>query len=418
MRVGGADPVSPSRKDAFLMDFHDTVRTFTDYYRDHGHELLHSSSLLPPRGDDSVLFTTSGMHHLTPYLLGRPHPLGRRLSGLQRCLRTTDLDEVGDRSHLTVFEMLGTWSLGDYGVGQSLRWGYGLLTDGFGLPPGSLHVTVWGGDSGDSEIGPDLESLRTWQELGVPVEPLGQDNWWSNGPTGPCGPDSEIFVWTGSREPRGTPSTDPGWVEVWNHVMMRYDRLEDGSLVPLRQRCVDTGMGFERLLTILQGTDSVYECDVFRPWQETVPSLWPLELRESRVVVDHLRSSMVVIGDGVLPSNSGRGYVLRRLLRRVLTILWSRGCVPLSLEDLPLPLYEHTLERFGLLGEVTPGGVTPGEVRGVILDEQRRFVDMVERGRKLLTRRPPGRVLDEPTLRFLHETHGLPREIVEMISGE
>ena len=418
------------------MDFHDTVRTFTDYYREHGHELLGGTSLLPPRGDDSVLFTTSGMHHLTPYLLGRPHPLGRRLSGLQRCLRTTDLDEVGDRSHLTVFEMLGTWSLGDYGGGRSLRWGYGLLTDGFGLPPGSLHVTVWGGDSGDdgnfedvgnsedsgdsggignsgdSRTGPDLESLRTWQELGVPVESLGRDNWWSNGPTGPCGPDSEIFVWTGAGEPRGTPSTDPGWVEVWNHVMMRYDRLEDGSLVPLPQRCVDTGMGFERLLTILQGTDSVYECDVFRPWRETVPSLWPLDPREYRVVVDHLRSSMVVVGDGVLPSNTGRGYVLRRLLRRVLTILWSRGCVPLPLEDLPLPLYEHTLEHFGQLG-----GVTSGDVRRVVLDEQRRFVDLVERGRRLLARRPSGRVLDEPTLRFLHQTHGLPREIVEIISG-
>jgi alanyl-tRNA synthetase len=389
------------------MDFHETVRTFTDYYREHGHELLTGTTLLPPEGDDSVLFTTSGMHHLTPYLLGRPHPLGRRLGGVQRCLRTTDLDEVGDRSHLTVFEMLGTWSLGDYGGGPSLRWGFGLLCDGFGLSPESLSVTVWGGDS---QTGPDVSSLETWQDLGVPVELLGEDNWWSNGPTGPCGPDSEIFVWTGSGPPRDTPSTNPDWVEVWNHVMMRYERLGDGSLVPLPQRCVDTGMGFERLLTILQGTDSVYECDVFRPWRETIPTLWPLDSRDHRIVVDHLRSSMVVIGDGVLPSNTGRGYVLRRLLRRVLTILWRQDS---TLDLLPLDLYTHTLEHFGQVNGV--GGTTPERVRQVVLDEQQRFVSMVDRGRRLLSRRPEGEVLDDQTLRFLHETHGLPREIVEML---
>jgi alanyl-tRNA synthetase len=391
------------------MDINETVRVFSDYYQEHGHKLLPSTTLLPPEGDSSVLFTTSGMHHLTPYLLGRPHPLGHRLSSVQRCLRTTDLDEVGDPNHLTVFEMLGSWSLGDYGSDQSLRWGYQLLCDGFGLRPESLHVTVWGGDE---RTGPDLESLETWQELGVPVELTGEDNWWSNGPTGPCGPDSEIFVWTGPGEPRETPGTNPGWVEVWNHVMMRYERLEDGSLIPLPQRSIDTGMGLERLLTVLQGTDSVYECDGMQPWQETIPGLWRLSPREYRIVVDHLRSSMVVIGDGVLPSNSGRGYVLRRLVRRVLTLLWSQD--PLPLGNLPLELYTHTLERFGQLTGVD-GGVTVEHVREIILDEQQRFTDMLERGRKLLSRRPRGEVLDDKTLQFLHETHGLPREIVEMI---
>lgn len=394
------------------MDIHETVRTFTDFYREHGHELLTGDSLLPPQGDDSVLFTTSGMHHLTPYLLGRPHPLGRRLTGVQRCLRTTDLDEVGDSSHLTVFEMLGSWSLGDYGSGQSLRWGYRLLREGFGLRPESLHVTVWGGDE---RVGPDTESLETWQELGVPIEPTTEDNWWSNGPTGPCGPDSEIFVWTGLGQPVGTPTTNPDWVEVWNHVMMRYERLEDGSLLPLPQRSIDTGLGLERLLTILQGTDSVYECDVFRPWQQTIPTLWPLDEPDHRVVVDHLRSSIVVIGEGVLPSSNGRGYVLRRLLRRVLTILWRQNG---ALDDLPRDLYEHTLNHFGQMGDGCSGS-TGSEiverVRSVILDEQRRFTGMLERGRKLLSRRPSGKPLDEDTLRFLYETHGLPRELVEVL---
>ena len=406
------------------MDIHETVRTFNDFYREHGHQSEHSRTLLPPEGDGSVLFTTSGMHHLTPYLLGRPHPLGRRLSGVQRCLRTTDLDEIGDRSHLTVFEMLGSWSLGDYGGGQSLRWGHRLLCEGFGLRPESLHVTVWGGDE---QVGPDTESLETWQDLGVPVELTGEENWWSNGPTGPCGPDSEIFVWTGRGRPGGTPTTDPGWVEVWNHVMMRYDRLADGSLIPLPQRCVDTGMGLERLLTILQNTESVFDCDVFRPWQETIPTLWPLDPPSHRVVLDHLRSSMVVIGDGVVPSSNGRGYVLRRLLRRVLTILWRDGGGVL-LDDLPLDLYTHTLEHFGQLGDRRlgdrrlgdrqPGDRGPGtpeRVRQVVLDEQRRFTETLERGRKILSRRPSGEVLDEAGLRFLHETHGVPRELVELL---
>jgi alanyl-tRNA synthetase len=386
------------------MDIRETIRTFTDYYREHGHELLSGSTLLPPENDDSVLFTTSGMHHLTPYLLGRPHPQGRRLCGVQRCLRTTDLDEVGDRSHLTVFEMLGSWSLGDYGSGQSLRWGYRLLVDGFGLRPESLHVTVWGGDE---QVGVDLESLETWQELGVPVELCGEDNWWTNGPTGPCGPDSEIFVWTGEGQPSGTPTTHTGWVEVWNHVMMRYERLEDGSLIPLPQRCIDTGMGLERLLTILQGTDSVYDIDVFRPWQETIPTLWQLDSHEHRIVIDHLRSSMVVIGDGVVPSSGGRGYVLRRLLRRVLTILWQQHGVPL--DTLPLDLYMHTLDGRSQL--------TPERVRQVVLEEQRRFTETLERGRKVLSRWPSGKVLDDEGLRFLHETHGVPPELVKLLSA-
>ena len=165
------------------MDIHETVRTFTDYYRDYRHELLGENTLIPPEGDDSVLFTTSGMHHLTPYLLGRTHPQGRRLTGVQRCLRTTDLEQVGDRSHLTVFEMLGSWSLGDYGSSQSLRWGHRLLCEGFGLRPEFLYVTVWGGDE---QVGSDTESLQTWQELGVPVELTREGNWWSSGPIGPA----------------------------------------------------------------------------------------------------------------------------------------------------------------------------------------------------------------------------------------
>ncbi|MFI5661980.1 alanine--tRNA ligase-related protein [Streptomyces sp. NPDC051684] len=378
----------------------DVIRTFTEFYEDRGHRPITGSTLLPPPGDP-VLFTTSGMHPLTGYLEGRPHPLGRRLVNVQRCLRTTDLEEVGDPTHLTVFEMLGTWSLGDYEGPRSLEWGYELLTEGFGIDPRMLYVTVFGGDG---QVGPDTGSRDVWERRGVPVEETVEDNWWDNGPTGPCGPDSEIFLWTGDTPPESSPTKDERWVEVWNHVTMRYRRLDDGSLVPLPQRNVDTGLGVERLSTLLQGRTSVFECDVFDPWRRLLPELWPLDEPSLRVVVDHLRSSVVVVGDGVRPSNTGRGYVLRRLIRRVLTVL-RREDPTRTLGDLPVELIRHTLDHFRQ-------DVDPSSVRRVLLDEEQSFDRLLERGRKLLSRRRFRGSLTEEDLHYLHDTHGLPRELV------
>jgi len=384
------------------MNVTETTRTFLEFFAERGHSVVQGSSLVPPDGGP-VLFTTSGMHPLTPYLEGLPHPRGRRLAGLQRCLRTTDLDEVGDDRHLTVFQMLGSWSLGDYEGPRSLRWGYQLTTDGFGIGRDRLHATVFGGDD---QVGPDTVSLRTWTELGVPAELTTGDNWWSNGPTGPCGPDSELFVWTGDGPPQGTPGTDERWMELWNHVTMRYRRHRDGRLEPLPQRNVDTGMGLERLLMVLQGRRSVFGTDVFQPWVTTLPRLWRPGQRSLRLLADHLRASIVIIGDGVRPSSSGRGYVLRRLLRRALTELW-RTDDTMTLNDLPDPLFEHTLQRFG-----QDSG--SGPVRHVIRGEEQRFAGLVSRGRKVLARfgPGPGQPLAEADLRYLHETHGLPPELV------
>ncbi|MCX4912261.1 alanine--tRNA ligase-related protein [Streptomyces sp. NBC_00687] len=382
------------------------VRTFVEYFEERGHRRVTGSTLLPPSGDP-VLFTTSGMHPLTPYLLGRPHPLGRRLVNVQRCLRTTDLEEVGDDTHLTVFEMLGSWSLGDDEGPQSLDWGHRLLTEGLGVDPSLLYATVF---AGDEQTGPDTDSLGLWQERGVPVELTVEDNWWSNGPVGPCGPDSEIFLWSGDTPPRSTPTGDDRWVEVWNHVMMRHRRLEDGSLVPLPQRSVDTGLGLERLACLLQGKSSVFDCDVFDPWRRLVPSLWPLDEPSLRPVVDHLRSSVVVVGDGVRPSATGQGYVLRRLLRRVLTTLW-RDEPSRTLGDLPDELLLHTLDHFRQ-------DVDPGAVRQVLLDEERRFGRLMERGRQLLARpRFQGPLMDED-FHYLRDTHGLPRDLVLKLREE
>lgn len=376
------------------------ISTFVEYYEERGHRRITGSTLLPPDGD-SVLFTTSGMHPLTPHLEGRPHPLGKRLVNVQRCLRTTDLDEVGDATHLTVFEMLGTWSLGDYEGPLSLDWGYGLLTEGLGIDPGLLHATAF---AGDGRTGPDTASVELWQGLGVPVELTVDDNWWSNGPVGPCGPDSEIFLWSGEGPPRSTPTGDDHWVEVWNHVTMTHRRLGDGTLVPLPQRNVDTGLGLERLASLLQGRSSVFACDVFDPWRRHVPALWPLDESSLRLVCDHLRSAVVVLGDGVRPANTGRGYVLRRLVRRVLTVLW-RDDPSRSIGDLPEELVQHTLDHFRQ-------DTRPGDVLRMLREEEHRFGRLLERGRQVLARSRFQGPLTEDDFGYLHDTHGLPRDLI------
>jgi len=385
------------------MNADETCSTFIEFFRDRGHQPI-GSSPLPSRPGDPVLFTSAGMHPLTPYLVGQPHPLGRRLTGVQRCLRTTDLDEVGDCSHLTVFQMLGSWSLGDYDGPQSQRWGLELLREAFGLKRELLYATVFGGDG---QVGQDTLARRTWEELGLPVELLGpEDNWWANGPTGPCGPDSEIHVWTGDGPPSGSPSTDNRWLELWNHVTMRYERHPDGSLTPLRQPSVDTGMGLERLLMVSQHTRSVYETDLFAPWRSVLPSLWRTDPRSLRILTDHLRSAIVVIGDGVRPSNTGRGYVLRRLVRRALTALWrGEGGSSLTLRDLPPHLVQHTAGRFGQV-------IESSQVTDVLAAEERKFRELVSRGRALLRRSYASGRLTEEDYEFLRDTHGLPRELV------
>jgi alanyl-tRNA synthetase len=389
------------------MNTSSTISTFVEFFRSRGHRQIEGSSLLPRPGDP-VLFTTSGMHPLTPYLEGQPHPFGRRLAGVQRCLRTTDLDEVGDASHLTVFQMLGSWSLGDYGGRQSLRWGLELLRDHFGVRPELLHATAFGGDD---QVGPDHDAISTWSQLGLPVELLGSDdNWWSNGPTGPCGPDSEIFIWTGTGPPEGTPGTDSRWLELWNHVTMRYRRHADGSLSALSQPSVDTGMGLERLLMVTQGVPSVFETDVFGPWRSELGGLWQPPERSLRILTDHLRSSTVIIGDGVRPSNTGRGYVLRRLVRRALSELWQVDDEH-TLGDISPALVQHTADQFGQ-------SVLPAPVLDVLVAEERKFGALLTRGRALLRRLYPAGELSDDDYVWLHDTHGLPRELVAVLVGE
>lgn len=311
-----------------------TAQQLRDMYRNFfvskGHKIIPSASLIP-ENDPSVLFTTAGMHPLVPYLLGEKHPAGTRLTDVQKCVRTGDIDEVGDLSHLTFFEMLGNWSLGDYFNEEAITWSYEFLTgkDYLDIPVENLAVTVF---AGDDDAPRDISSFETWKKCGIPEEKIfflpKKNNWWIAGKTGPCGPDTEMFIDRGQEKcsEHCDPSCDCGkYLEIWNNVFMQYYKHEDGSYTKLKQKNVDTGMGLERTLCILNGVQSVYDIELFDTAKAKIEELTGKKYGENeevtkayRIILDHVRTSTFLIGDtrGIAPSNVDQGYVLRRLIRR------------------------------------------------------------------------------------------------------
>ncbi|MGE5392567.1 MAG: alanine--tRNA ligase [Candidatus Saccharibacteria bacterium] len=303
----------------------DEIRqAFLEFFKEKGHKIIPSASLIP-ENDPTVLFTTAGMHPLIPYLMGETHPEGTRLVNFQKCLRTDDIDEVGDISHLTFFEMLGNWSLGDYFKREAIQWSFEFLTSKkwLGLEIERLAVTCF---AGDSEAPRDTESAEIWRSLGIPEHRISflpkEKNWWIAGQTGPCGPDTEMHYWIddSAPAPEKYDPDEPRWVEIWNDVFMQFDRQADGRLSPLPRPNVDTGMGFERITAVLQKKANIYETDLFVPIIEKIRSLAKnSDERRERIIADHLRAATFLISDGVIPSNKDRGYILRRLIRRAVT---------------------------------------------------------------------------------------------------
>ncbi|MDP3994082.1 MAG: alanine--tRNA ligase [Candidatus Doudnabacteria bacterium] len=298
-------------------------KKYIEFFKSKGHALIPSASLVP-QNDPTVLFTTAGMHPLVPYLLGEPHPGGNRLVSVQKSLRTDDIEEVGDNVHNTFFEMLGNWSLGDYWKKEAIGWSYEFLTDKkwLGIDPAVFGISIFGGDDDSPR---DDESAQIWKSLGIPDERIAylgkEDNWWGPaGVTGPCGPDTEMFIRTGRGEaPKNFDPKDGDWVEVWNDVFMEYNKTINGSHAPLLQQNVDTGMGLERMLMVLQKKESVYETELFEPIIEKIRGLAKKQdTKAERIVADHIRAATFIIADGVVPSNKDRGYVLRRLVRRAI----------------------------------------------------------------------------------------------------
>ncbi len=306
------------------MKAHELRQKYLEFFESKGHKIIPSASLVPAN-DPTVLFTTAGMHPLVPFLLGQLHPQGPRLTNVQKCLRTDDIDEVGDATHLTFFEMLGNWSLGDYWKEDAIRWSFEFLTDKdfLGLDKSRLAVSVF---AGDSDAPKDEESAKIWKSLGIPDEKIAylpkKDNWWGPaGQTGPCGPDTEMFYWAGKNEPpRRFDPNDKLWVEIWNDVFMQYEKTSDSKFIPLKQKNVDTGMGLERMSAILEGKDNIFETELFVPILDKIKSLASQSDQKSeRIIADHMRAAVFLLADGIVPSNKDRGYILRRLIRRSVT---------------------------------------------------------------------------------------------------
>jgi len=298
-------------------------KKYFKFFKEKKHALISSASLIPEH-DPTVLFTTAGMHPLVPYLMGQKHPAGKRLVNVQKCIRTGDIDEVGDPSHLTFFEMLGNWSLGDYWKKEAIEWSFEFLTSKkwLGLDKNRLYVTVF---AGDEDAPRDKESAEIWKALGIPEKRIfylpKKDNWWGPaGSTGPCGPDTEMFIDT--EKEKCSKDCKPGcscgkYFEVWNDVFMQYNKTKDGKYETLTQQNVDTGMGVERTIAMLQKKETVFETEMFKPIIGKIKEeAKEQNIKSMRIIADHLKAATFILTENVAPSNLDQGYILRRLIRK------------------------------------------------------------------------------------------------------
>ncbi len=420
-----------------MITSHELRKKYLEFFKQKGHTIIPSASLIP-ENDPTVLFTTAGMHPLVPYLLGEPHPGGKRLANVQKSVRTQDIDEVGDNRHDTFFEMLGNWSLGDYFKKDAITWSWEFLTDKkwLGIDPKKLAVTVF---AGDADAPRDEESADIWKSLGVPAHKIGylpkKNNWWGPaGQTGPCGPDTEMFYWTGKSEypPEGSnPATDEdNWLEIWNDVFMQYNKNADGTFVPLKQKNVDTGMGLERTLVALHGYQDVFQIDTFLPLIQKVEALSGKKYdtdsattRSMRIVADHIRTATMIMADdrGIVPSNVDQGYVVRRLIRRAIRYAHLLGLKKVFCADVAnsvveifrdvYPELEKNKEKvFQELKKEEEKFSTTFE-RG--LREIERMVRVGEIGRIVDGKIPLFNKVDTQIVIYLYQTLGFPPENVE-----
>lgn len=401
-------------------------RLYIDFFvKKHGHAEIQGAPLIP-ENDPTVLFTTAGMHPLVPYLMGEKHPSGTRLVDVQKCIRTDDIEEVGDDSHLTFFEMLGNWSLGDYFKEEAIAMSWEFLTEELKLDPERISVSCF---AGDDDAPRDNEASEIWKKTGVPGERIHfygkKENWWGPaGQTGPCGPDTEMFYDTG-KEPTADPS-EPAtdgvkYVEIWNDVFMQYNKTEEGTYEPLTQKNVDTGLGLERVLCIMNGVDSVFETDLFTNSIEKIHELATEEINETsvRIIADHMRAATFILAEGISPSNVDQGYVLRRLLRRAIRHgkklgiheAFTHVIAEIVIEDYKEAYPEVERNREFILDELKREEVQFERTLQVGLKEFTKLVDkMQEFGKQTEI---PGRKAFN-----LYDTYGFPIEFTEELAKE
>ena len=397
---------------------------FIKYFVEHGHVEIPSAPLIP-ENDPTVLFNTAGMQPLIPYLLGEPHPKGKRLCDAQKCVRLTDLDSIGDKTHHTFFEMLGNWSLGDYFKKESIGYSFEFLTKVLNIPINRLAVTVF---KGNQDIPRDDVSAKIWMDLGIPKERIAylgvEDNFWIAGDSGPCGGDTEIFYFRSNDEiPREFDPTDERWVEIWNNVFMEFHKDENGKITELSQKNVDTGMGLERVVAVLEGVDDNYKTSI---WKEIIKAIEQVSQKSyegneisMRIIADHIRTSVFISADraGIKPSNTDQGYILRRLIRRAIRHAKKLGIdtftnwmEPIALEV--IKKYENYYDEIKENKEV---------VLEVLKNESIKFNRTLEKGLKefdKLLNHLNGTEIDKDNAFKLYDTYGFPIELTEEMAKE
>ena len=401
------------------MKARDIQKKFLDFFSSKQHAILPSASLIP-ENDPTVLFTTAGMHPLVPFLLGQPHPQGRRVASIQKCIRTGDIEEVGDETHLTFFEMLGNWSLGDYFKKEAIEMSYEFLTSKkyLGLEKEKLAISCFAGDKNALK---DTESEKIWLSLRIPKERIAflpkEDNWWGPaGATGPCGPDTEMFYWIGKQPPpKKFSPQDKQWVEIWNDVFMQYNKTSEGKYIPLKQKNVDTGMGLERTAAILQGKSSVFETDLFQPIIKKTQVLSKnKDAKSERIIADHLRAGTFMLAEKIQPSNNEQGYVLRRLIRRA-----SRHARLLEIQSSLSEIAQVVIKEY------SPYYPELNKSKKFILEEmekeESKFRLTLEKGTKLFERELQilkGKTISGKTAFDLYQSYGFPLEITKELATE
>lgn len=405
----------------------DLKNIYLKFFEDHGHKIIPSAPVIP-ENDPTCLFNTAGMQPLVSYLKGEPHPEGTRLTDVQKCFRTNDLDEVGDKTHHTFFEMLGNWSLGDYFKKESITWSFELLTKHLNIPIERLSVTVF---KGNDIVPADTESSDIWKSLGIPesrIAFLGEDdNWWPNMElTGPCGPDTEIFYWRSEEEvPTNFDPENDNWVEIWNNVFMQYNHNADGTFEPLKNKNVDTGMGVERVVAVLEGQTDNYKSSI---WSDIITKIEDVSgkkyddekyTRSMRIIADHIRAIVILSGDdaGIKPSNTDQGYILRRLIRRMIRYAkdleidinsnWEQELAKVVIEN--YKSYYKELER------------NENSILEVLSNEKNKFNKTLEKGLRefeKLTTNIEGKEISKDIAFKLYDTYGFPIELTEELAKE
>ena len=401
------------------------IESYINFFESKEHKKIPNSPLIP-ENDPTVLFTTAGMHPLVPYLLGQKHPLGKRLCNVQRCLRTGDIEKVGDAYHHTFFEMLGNWSLGDYWKKEAISWSFEFLTEILRIPLEKLAISCF---KGDKEVEKDEESAKIWMSLGVPKERIAflsrEDNWWGPaGETGPCGPDTEMFYWNStSPAPKEFNPEDKRWVEIWNDVFMQYNKDKKGNYTELKQKNVDTGMGVERVLSLINGLDDDYRNETFWPIIEKIQELSGKKYEENeevmramRIIADHLKAACFILSEDIVPSNTEHGYVLRRLIRRAIRYGRNLGITNFTHEVIK-PIFEIYPE-YEILEK------NKEKIKEELIREEEKFNKTLEKGLRVFKKivknveKAGKKVISGKEAFLLYQSYGFPLEMTKELANE